>query len=61
VVSYAHDDGDIDRTIEVVSAALGVYRKALDEGAEGYILGPSVTPVFPGKVHRVPAPKEPGR
>jgi glutamate-1-semialdehyde 2,1-aminomutase len=61
VVSYAHDDGDIDRTIEVVSAALGVYRKALDEGAEGYILGPSVTPVFPGKVHRVPAPKESGR
>lgn len=61
VVSYAHDDSDIDCTIEVVRAALGVYRKALEEGAESYILGPSVRPVFPGKVYLAPEPKEPRR
>jgi glutamate-1-semialdehyde 2,1-aminomutase len=46
VVSYAHTDQDIDRTVEVVAEALAVYRRALDEGPEQHLRGPSVKPVF---------------
>lgn len=46
IVSYAHDDEAIDRTIEVVREALGVYRRALDEGVDRYLVGRSVQPVF---------------
>jgi glutamate-1-semialdehyde 2,1-aminomutase len=46
VVSYSHTDQDIDRTLEGVHEALQVYRKALDEGLEKYLLGRSVRPVF---------------
>lgn len=46
VVSWSHDDAIIDRTIEAVTAALEVYRRALDEGLERYLIGHSVKPVF---------------
>jgi glutamate-1-semialdehyde 2,1-aminomutase len=46
VVSYSHSEGDIDRTIEAVAEALGVYRQALDQGVEKYLVGPPVKPVF---------------
>lgn len=46
VVSYSHNDADIDATVEAVSEALSVYRKALDEGVENYLQGPSVKPVM---------------
>ena len=46
VVSYAHSDEAIDRTIEAVGGALEVYRQALDEGAENYLVGRPVKPVF---------------
>lgn len=46
VVSYSHSDTDIDRTIEAVAESLVVYRKALDEGVEKYLIGRSVKPVF---------------
>jgi glutamate-1-semialdehyde 2,1-aminomutase len=39
VVSYAHADDDIDRTIEAIDGALAVYRRALDEGVERYLIG----------------------
>jgi len=39
VVSYSHTDQDIDRTIEKIDEALYIYRKALDEGAEKYLVG----------------------
>ena len=45
-VSYSHTDLDIEQTIEVVHEVLGVYRKALDEGIEKYLLGRPVKPVF---------------
>jgi glutamate-1-semialdehyde 2,1-aminomutase len=44
IVSYSHTDTDVDRTIECVSQALAVYRKALDEGIEKYLVGRSVKP-----------------
>jgi glutamate-1-semialdehyde 2,1-aminomutase len=46
VVSFSHTDKDIDRTIEAIGEALYVYRKALDEGIEKYLVGRSVKPVF---------------
>jgi glutamate-1-semialdehyde 2,1-aminomutase len=46
VVSFSHLDEHIDRTIEAVDAALWVYRRALDEGPEKYLVGPPVKPVF---------------
>jgi glutamate-1-semialdehyde 2,1-aminomutase len=46
VVSYSHDDADIDRTIEAVHEALKIYRRALEEGIEKYLVGRPVKPVF---------------
>ena len=45
VVSYAHDEATIELTIAAVAEALAVYRKALDEGVERHLAGPSVKPV----------------
>jgi glutamate-1-semialdehyde 2,1-aminomutase len=46
VVSYSHSETDIDRTLPAVSEALAVYRKALEEGADKYLEGRPVKPVF---------------
>jgi glutamate-1-semialdehyde 2,1-aminomutase len=46
VVSFSHTDADIDRTIEGIAEALGVYRKALEDGVERFLIGRSVKPVF---------------
>ena len=46
VVNYSHDDGTIDLTVEAVAEALGVYRRALDNGVENYLFGPPVKPVY---------------
>ena len=46
VVSFAHGDDDIDRTVEAVGEALAVYRKALDGGVERFLEGRPVQPVF---------------
>lgn len=45
VVSFSHNDADIQRTAEAVHEALTIYRKALDEGAEKYLQGRPVKPV----------------
>jgi glutamate-1-semialdehyde 2,1-aminomutase len=46
VVSFSHMDEHIDRTIDAVDGALWVYRRALDEGIDKYLIGPPVKPVF---------------
>jgi len=46
IVSYAHTDADIDRTVEVVDAALAVYARALDGGIEKHLVGRPVKPVW---------------
>lgn len=46
VVSYAHTDQDIDRTVEAADRALAVYRDALEHGVERYLVGRPVQPVF---------------
>jgi glutamate-1-semialdehyde 2,1-aminomutase len=53
VVSYSHSDDDIDRTIEAVDGALGVYRQALESGAKGYLVGRPVQPVFQKQGNRI--------
>jgi glutamate-1-semialdehyde 2,1-aminomutase len=45
VVSFSHSDEDIDRTIDVVDQALGIYSRALADGVEKYSLGRPVKPV----------------
>ena len=45
VVSYAHTDDDIDRTIDVVDEALAVYADALESGIDRFLRGRSVKPV----------------
>ena len=39
VVSYSHSDGDIDNTIAAIDKAMFVYRKALEDGVENYLVG----------------------
>ena len=46
VVSTAHDDDAMDRTVDAFAAALAVYRAALADGIEHYLHGRSVKPVF---------------
>ncbi len=46
IISYAHTDADVDQTIDAVSEALVVYRKALDEGVEKYLEGRPIKPVY---------------
>lgn len=46
VVSYSHTDQDIDQTIQGIGEALYIYKKALAEGVEKYLVGRSVKPVF---------------
>jgi len=46
VVSFSHTDENIDQTIEGVGQSLRVYRKALEDGVEKYLVGRPVKPVF---------------
>lgn len=46
VISYAHTPAVVDETVERVHAALGLYRRALEDGIEHHLLGRPVKPVF---------------
>jgi len=46
VVSFSHSDEDIDQTIAAVDSALEVYRRAIDEGCDRFLLGRAVKPVM---------------
>ena len=46
VVSYAHGESEIDATLDALREVLPIYRKALDEGVEKYLVGRPVKPVF---------------
>jgi glutamate-1-semialdehyde 2,1-aminomutase len=47
VVSYSHQDEDIDRTIDAVDGALAVYARAMAAGSvDGLLVGPPSRPVF---------------
>lgn len=46
VISYAHTDADVAKTVAAIHGALEVYRRALDQGLEKYLEGRPVQPVF---------------
>ena len=46
IVSYSHTDDDIDHTIRAFDAALQVYRQALSDGVQRYLVGPPTQPVY---------------
>jgi glutamate-1-semialdehyde 2,1-aminomutase len=46
MVSYSHSDEDVDYTIRAVVESLEVYRQALENGVERYLVGRPVKPVF---------------
>jgi glutamate-1-semialdehyde 2,1-aminomutase len=46
IVSYSHTDTDIDKTVEIIHESLYIYRKALDEGVEKYLIGRAVKPIW---------------
>jgi glutamate-1-semialdehyde 2,1-aminomutase len=46
VVSYAHSDEDIDRTVAAIDRALRVYQQALEHGVEHYLVGRPSNVVF---------------
>lgn len=46
IVSYSHADEDIDSTIEAIDGALGVYKRALSDGVDRYLVGAPSRHVF---------------
>jgi glutamate-1-semialdehyde 2,1-aminomutase len=46
VVSYSHSEQDIDRTNEALHEAMVIYKKALGEGVEKYLVGRPVQPAI---------------
>lgn len=52
VVSFAHKDEQINRTIGMMESVLHIYRKALDEGIGKYLRGRSIQPVYRKWNHR---------
>jgi glutamate-1-semialdehyde 2,1-aminomutase len=45
VVSFSHSNEDVERTIDAVDRALGVYERALEDGVEKHLIGRPVKPV----------------
>jgi glutamate-1-semialdehyde 2,1-aminomutase len=45
-LSYRHGEAELAITERALDAAFSVYRKALDEGFEKYLVGPAIKPVF---------------
>ena len=43
---YSHTAADVDRILEAMDFACGVYKKGLNEGYEKYLLGEPIKPVF---------------
>jgi len=46
VVSYSHQDEDVEKTLSAVDGALAVYARALEQGVEGLLVGPPSRTVF---------------
>jgi glutamate-1-semialdehyde 2,1-aminomutase len=49
VVSYAHQDADIDQTIDAIDGALAIYARALSDGVQGLLEGRPSRTVFDRK------------
>ncbi|TWF48089.1 glutamate-1-semialdehyde 2,1-aminomutase [Neorhizobium alkalisoli] len=68
VVSYTHQDEDIAKTLDAVDGALKIYRRALEDGVENYLVGRPSEVVFrrfnystpQSVIHHVPEDKSAG-
>jgi glutamate-1-semialdehyde 2,1-aminomutase len=45
-ISWSHGAREIEQLLEAMAAALPTYRRGLDAGVDGLLLGPAVKPVF---------------
>lgn len=45
-ISYAHNEKELNYTMNAVKNALQVYSYGLEEGVEKYLMGPAIKPVF---------------
>ena len=45
-LSYRHGEAELAATERAVDHAFGIYRRALDEGVDKYLVGPAIKPVF---------------
>ncbi len=45
-ISYAHTDNELQFTLDAVRKSLEVYKLAINQGVEKYLVGPSIKPVF---------------
>ena len=45
-LSYAHNDTELNQTLDAVRTALKVYKQALEKGIRPYLIGPAIKPVF---------------
>ena len=45
-LSYAHREEELKLTLQATEKALQVYKKAIDEGVEKYLVGKAIKPVF---------------
>jgi glutamate-1-semialdehyde 2,1-aminomutase len=46
LVSYSHTDVEIDHTVEATFESLAVYKRALAEGVDRFLVGPAAKPVY---------------
>jgi glutamate-1-semialdehyde 2,1-aminomutase len=46
VVSYTHSNEDIDRTLDALDESLAIYKRALEDGVERYLVGPPSQTVY---------------
>jgi glutamate-1-semialdehyde 2,1-aminomutase len=46
VVSFAHQQAEVEQTLAAAREAFDVYGRALEEGTDKYLVGPAVKPVF---------------
>lgn len=46
VISYSHSDNDIAMTVQAFDEALPVYREALEQGVDRYLIGPPTQSVY---------------
>lgn len=44
--SYAHNQADLDRTMQAARTAFKIYAQALERGTEGLLIGEPIKPVF---------------
>jgi glutamate-1-semialdehyde 2,1-aminomutase len=51
VVSYSHTDSDIDHTLDAIDGAMAVYARALEDGAERFLVGRPSRTVFDRRWH----------